>query len=50
MKEAKAMRRLAAVVHDASDVIILQDMEGRILAWNPRAESMYGWSEAEALN
>jgi two-component system CheB/CheR fusion protein len=49
MKEAKAISRLAAVVQNASDVIILQDMEGHILAWNPRAESMYGWSEAEAL-
>ena len=49
MKESEAMRRLAAVVHDARDAIILQDMEGRILAWNPRAESIYGWSEAEAL-
>ena len=43
------MRRLAAVVHDASDAIILQDLKGRILAWNPTAEKIYGWSEAEAL-
>ena len=24
-------------------------MNGRILAWNPAAVKMYGWSEAEAL-
>ena len=49
MKEAKAVRRLAAVVYDARDAIILQDLEGHITAWNPGAEKMYGWSEAEAL-
>lgn len=49
MKEAKAIRRLAAVVQDARDAIILQDMEGHITAWNPGAERIYGWSEAETL-
>jgi two-component system CheB/CheR fusion protein len=49
MKEAKAIRRLAAVVHDARDAIIMQDLEGHISAWNPGAERIYGWSEAEAL-
>jgi two-component system CheB/CheR fusion protein len=49
LQESETMRRLSAVVLDASDAITLQDMEGRILAWNPKAESMYGWSEAEAL-
>ncbi|HWR25726.1 MAG TPA: PAS domain S-box protein, partial [Methanosarcina sp.] len=48
-KESEAMRRLAVVVHDSSDAITLQDMEGNILAWNPKAERIYGWSEAEAL-
>ena len=28
--------------------ILMQDLEGRILAWNRSAEAMYGWSEAEA--
>ncbi|MGB9133731.1 MAG: chemotaxis protein CheB [Methanosarcina sp.] len=49
LKESEAMRRLAVVVLDASDAITLQDMEGHILAWNPKAKKMYGWSEAEAL-
>jgi two-component system CheB/CheR fusion protein len=49
LQESETMRRLSAVVLDASDAITLQDMEGRILAWNPKAESMYGWTKAEAL-
>jgi len=43
------LRRLAAVVRDSNDAITVQDLEGRILAWNPGAERNYGWSEAEAL-
>jgi two-component system CheB/CheR fusion protein len=49
LKDTESMRRLAMVVHDSSDAITLQDLEGRILSWNPKAESVYGWSEAEAL-
>jgi two-component system CheB/CheR fusion protein len=44
-----ALSRLAIVVQDAQDAITVQDLEGRILAWNPAATRMYGWSEAEAL-
>ena len=39
----------AAVVRHSHDAITVQDMQGRILAWNPGAARMYGWSEAEAL-
>jgi two-component system CheB/CheR fusion protein len=49
LRDSEALRRLAAVVRDARDAIVVQDMTGRILAWNPRAERMYGWSESEAL-
>jgi two-component system CheB/CheR fusion protein len=49
LREANVLRRLAVVVRDAYDAVTVQDTEGRILAWNPRAERMYGWSEAEAL-
>jgi len=36
-------------VRDAHDAITVQDLNGRIMAWNPGAVRMYGWSEAEAL-
>ncbi|MCX5814691.1 MAG: PAS domain-containing protein [Proteobacteria bacterium] len=49
LQKANNMLRLAVVVHDAYDAITVRDMEGRILAWNPGAVRMYGWSEAEAL-
>jgi two-component system CheB/CheR fusion protein len=49
LRESVTMRRLAAVVRDANEAITVQDLEGRILAWNPGAERLYGWSEAEAL-
>jgi two-component system, chemotaxis family, CheB/CheR fusion protein len=46
---ANEQSRLAVVVRDAHDAITLQDLDGRILAWNPAAVRMYGWSETEAL-
>jgi two-component system CheB/CheR fusion protein len=49
LREVEALRRLAVVVRDAYDAVTVQDLEGRILAWNPAAERIYGWSEAEAL-
>ncbi len=49
LQKANALLRLAVVVRDAHDAITVQDLEGRILAWNPGAVRMYGWSEDEAL-
>jgi two-component system CheB/CheR fusion protein len=49
MQEFEATRRLAVVTRDSNDAVTVQDMEGRILAWNPGAERLYGWREAEAL-
>jgi two-component system CheB/CheR fusion protein len=49
LRESEVLSRLAVVVRDSHDAITVQDLEGRILAWNPGAERMYGWSEAEAL-
>ena len=44
------LRRLAAVVKDSNDSITVQDLDGKIIAWNRGSEKMYGWSETEALN
>ena len=49
LRDSEAMRRLAVVVRDARDAILMQDTNGRILGWNPAACRMYGWTEAEAL-
>ena len=49
LRDSEALRRLAVVVRDSHDAVILQDFDGRVLAWNPAAERMYGWTEAEAL-
>jgi two-component system CheB/CheR fusion protein len=50
LQEVNVLRRLAAVVRDSHDAITVHDLEGRILAWNPGAQRMYGWTEAEALS
>ena len=49
LRESESLRRLAVVVRDSNDAVVVHDLEGRIRAWNPRAAWLYGWSEAEAL-
>ncbi|WP_295404713.1 chemotaxis protein CheB [uncultured Thiocystis sp.] len=49
LRQSADLLRLAVVVRDAHDAITVQDLNGRILAWNPGAERMFGWNEAEAL-
>ncbi len=45
----QGISRLGVVVRDSNDAVTVQDLDGKILAWNPGAEKLYGWSEAEAL-
>ena len=49
LKKANDQLRMAVVVRDSHDAVVMQDMAGCIMSWNPAAARMYGWSEAEAL-
>ncbi len=49
LRKANDLCRLAVVVRDSHDAVIVQDLNGNVLAWNPSAERIYGWSETEAL-
>jgi two-component system CheB/CheR fusion protein len=50
LAKANDQLRLAVVVRDSGDAITVHDLDGRIIAWNPAAVRIYGWSEAEALS
>jgi two-component system, chemotaxis family, CheB/CheR fusion protein len=50
LKKVSELSRLAIVARDSSDAIIVQDLKGKIIAWNSGAKKLYGWSEDEALN
>ncbi len=42
-------RRLATIVEQSGDAILVKDLSGTILEWNAAAERMYGYSAAEAV-
>ncbi|NND71777.1 MAG: PAS domain S-box protein, partial [Rhodothermales bacterium] len=48
LEAERVLRRLASVVRDSYDAIIVRDMNGQILEWNRGASRMYGYSETEA--
>jgi two-component system CheB/CheR fusion protein len=49
LKNIESDRRLVTVVKDSNDAITVQDLDGKIIAWNRGAAKMYGYSEDEAL-
>lgn len=40
---------LNALVGAIGDAVVVSDREGKVIVWNPAAERMFGFSEAEAL-
>jgi PAS domain S-box-containing protein len=39
----------SALVHAVGDAVVVSDAAGKIIVWNPAAERMFGYTEAEAL-
>jgi two-component system, chemotaxis family, CheB/CheR fusion protein len=49
LKNIESDRRLATVVKDSNDAILVLDLNGKIIAWNHGATNIYGYPESEAL-
>ncbi|WP_051249712.1 chemotaxis protein CheB [Maridesulfovibrio zosterae] len=49
LQEAYDQLRLAVIVRDSQDAIIVLNTDGDILEWNPSAQRIFGWTEEEAL-
>ena len=41
--------RFSAIVNSSSDAIVSLDMDGSVTSWNPAAERMFGFTEAQML-
>jgi PAS domain S-box-containing protein len=46
---AQKIQEQAALLNIATDAIIVRDLDSRIQFWNNGAESIYGWTAAEAI-
>jgi PAS domain S-box-containing protein len=46
---ASREERMRSIVESSSDALVTMDEDGRILAWNPVAERMFGWSADDVI-
>ena len=49
IERVKELHRLATVVNDSNDAVIMHDLDGKILTWNHGAKEIYGYTEVEVL-
>ncbi|SMF41933.1 chemotaxis protein CheB [Desulfovibrio gilichinskyi] len=49
LQDAYDQLRLAGIARDSQDAITVLNTDGDILAWNPSAQRIFGWTEKEAL-
>jgi PAS domain S-box-containing protein len=40
---------LTQLIHAMGDAVVVSNVDGKIILWNPAAEQMFGYTEAEAL-
>ncbi|GFK93125.1 Chemotaxis protein methyltransferase Cher2 [Fundidesulfovibrio magnetotacticus] len=50
LAQANDQLRLAVVVRDSQDAILMLNLDGGIMAWNPSAQRIFGWTKQEALS
>ena len=42
-------RHIRQIIESAQDAFVAMDRNGRIIDWNPAAETVFGWTKAEAV-
>ncbi|EKO39878.1 MAG: PAS domain S-box [Solidesulfovibrio magneticus str. Maddingley MBC34] len=50
LEQAHGQLRLVQVARDSKDAVVVHALDGSVMAWNPAAERLFGWTEAEALS